>query len=78
MTLRYVLFDHESASSRFEQGTGSVYYPRDESGKIYCDFLQPFWCNIKVDPERYVPCGPYKLLVSDVAHEMKKKIGFQK
>ena len=78
MTLIYVLFDHESATSRSEQAPGSVYHPRDKSGKIYCDFLRPFWCNIKIDPERYVPCGPYKLLVSDVAHQMKKKIGFQK
>ena len=38
--------------SRSEQAPGSVFHPRDESGKIDCDFLRPFWCNIKVDPER--------------------------
>ena len=35
-----------------------------------------FWdppCAKKVDPERYVPCVSYKLLVSNVAHEMKEK-----
>ena len=37
--------------SRSEQAPGSVFHPRDESGKIYCDFLGPFWCNIKVDPD---------------------------
>ena len=29
-----------------------LFHPRDKSGKIYCDILRPFWCNIKVDPER--------------------------
>ena len=38
--------------SRSEQAPGSVFHPRDESGKIDCDFPQPFWCNIKVDTER--------------------------
>ena len=45
--------------SKSEQAPGIVFHPRDENGKIDCDFLQPFWCNIKVDPERSVPCGPY-------------------
>ena len=40
------------SKSRSEQAAGSVFHPRDESGKIDCDFLRPFWCNIKVDPER--------------------------
>ena len=39
-------------TSRSEQAPGSVFHPSDESGKIDCDFLRPFWCNIKVDPER--------------------------
>ena len=38
--------------SRSEQAPGSVFQPRDKSGKIDYDFLRPFWCNIKVDPER--------------------------
>jgi hypothetical protein len=42
----------KSYTSRSEQAPGSVFHPRDENGKIDCDFLQPFWCNIKVDPER--------------------------
>ena len=40
------------AISRSEQAPGSVFHPHDESGKIECDFVQPFWCNIKVDLER--------------------------
>ena len=59
--------------SRSEQAPGSVFYPRDESGKIDCDFLGPFWCNIKVVPEKEVLSGSYKLLVSYVAHQMKEK-----
>ena len=27
-------------------------HPRDKSEKNDCVFLGPFWCNIKVDPER--------------------------
>ena len=42
----------KSHISRSEQAPGSVFQPRDESGNIDCDFLRPFWCNIKVDPER--------------------------
>ena len=63
--------------SRYDQAPGSVFHPRDESGKIDCDFLRPFWCNIKVDPERSVLCGPYYLLVSYVAHQLKEKIKFK-
>ena len=39
-------------TSRSEQAPGSVFHPCDKSGKIDCDFLGPFWNNIKVDPER--------------------------
>ena len=46
----YCQFRHMS-KSRFEQAPGSVFHPRDKSGKIYYDFLQSFWCDIKVDPE---------------------------
>ena len=38
--------------SRSEQAPGSGFQPRDESPKIYCDFLGPCWCNKKNDPER--------------------------
>ena len=40
-----------SSRSRSVQAPGSVFQPQDKSGKIYCDFLGPFWFNIKVDPE---------------------------
>ena len=42
----------EKCTSRSEQAPRSVFHPRDKSGKNDCDFLGPFWCNIKVDPER--------------------------
>ena len=37
--------------SRSEQAAGSVFHPRDQSGKNDCDFLGPSWCNIRVYPE---------------------------
>ena len=37
---------------RSKQAPGSVFHPRDESGKIDCEILGPFWFNIKVDNER--------------------------
>ena len=37
--------------SRSEEAPGSVFHPRDKNGKIDCNFLGPFWYNIKVDPE---------------------------
>ena len=63
--------------SRSEQAPGRVFHPCDESEKNYWDFLEPFWNNIKVNPERWVLCGSYKSLVSYVAHQMKEKIGFK-
>ena len=63
--------------SRSEQAPGSVFHHRDKSGKIDYDFLRTFCFNIKVDLERQVPYGPYKLLVSHVVHQMKEKIKFQ-
>ena len=42
----------EMLKRRSEQAPGSVFHPRDESEKIDSDFLGPFWCHIKVDPER--------------------------
>ena len=50
--------------SRSELAPGSVFHPHDKSEKNDCDFLGPSWCNIKVDPEMWVPCGSYKPLVS--------------
>ena len=35
-------------------------------------------CNKKVDPERYVSCGSYELLVSNVAHQMNLKLMIEK
>ena len=43
--------------SRPEQAPGSEFYPRDESEKIDCGFLEPYWCNKKVNHETYVPFG---------------------
>ena len=40
-----------SPRSRSEQAPESVFHPRDESEKNYCEFLGTSWCNIKVDPE---------------------------
>ena len=40
-------------------------------------YLGPSWCNKKVNPETYVPCGSYELLWSNLAHEMKEKLTIQ-
>ena len=64
--------------SRLQQAPGSEFHPRDESDKIDCGFLGPSWCNKKVNPETYVPCGSYELLLSNVAHQMKEKLLIQK
>ena len=53
--------------SRSEQAPGSEFHPRDESEKNVCGFLGPSWCSKKVNPETYVPCGSYELLLSNVA-----------
>ena len=45
--------------------------------KIDCGFLGPSWCNKKVNPETYVPCGSYELLLSNAAHQMKEKLKIQ-
>ena len=60
--------------SRSEQAPGSEFHPRDESDKIYCGFMGPSWCNQKVNPETYVSCGSYELLLSNLAHQMKEKL----
>ena len=41
--------------------------------KGYCGFLEPPWCNKKIDPERYVSCGSYELLVSNGAQQKNEK-----
>ena len=63
--------------SRSEQAPGSEFHPRGESEQIYCGFLGPSWCNKKGNPETYVPCGSYELLLSNVAHQMKEKLTLQ-
>ena len=63
--------------SRYEKAPGSEFHPRDKSEKNDCGFLGPSWCNIKKNPETYVPCGSYELLLSNVAHQMKEKLTFQ-
>jgi hypothetical protein len=63
--------------SKSEQAPGSEFHPRDESEKIDCGFLGPSWCNKKINPETYVPCGSYELLLSNVAHQMKGKLTIQ-
>ena len=60
--------------SRSEQAPGSEFHPRDESEKNDCGFLGSSWCKKKVNPETYVPCGSYELLLSNVAHQMKEKL----
>ena len=60
--------------SRSEQAPGSEFQPRDKSETNYCGFLGLSWCNKKVNPETYVPCGSYELLLSNVAHQMKEKL----
>ena len=52
---------------------GSEFHPRDESEKNDFGFLGPSWCNKKVNPETYVPCGSYELLLSNIAYQMKEK-----
>ena len=42
----------EQHKSRSELAPGNVFHPRDESGKIEYEVLQPFWFNIKEDPEQ--------------------------
>ena len=38
-----------------------------------CGYMGPSWYNLKVDPEIYGSFGSYKLLVSNVAHQMNEK-----
>ena len=63
--------------SRSEQAPESEFHPREKSEKKDCGFLGPSWCNKKVNPETYVPCGSYELLLSNVAHQMKEKLTIQ-
>ena len=43
-----------------------------------CAFLGPPWCYKKVNPEMYVSCGSYELLVSNVTYQMNEKLIVQK
>ena len=65
-------------TSRSEQAQGSEFHPRDKSEKNDYGFLGPSWCNKRVNPETYVPCGSYELLLSNVAHQIKEKLTIQK
>ena len=57
-----------------EQAAGSEFHPSDESDKIDCCFLGPSWCNKKIDPERWVPCGSFEVLVSNESHKMREAV----
>ena len=71
------LFALVLGKSRSEQAPGSEFHPRDDSEKNdYC-FLGHYWCSKKVNPETYVPCGSYELLLSNVAHQIKVKLTIQ-
>ena len=45
--------------------------------KMIVVFFGPSWCNKNVNPETYVPCGSYELLLSNEAHQMKEKLTIQ-
>ena len=64
-------------TSRSEQAPGSEFHRRDESEQNYCGFFGPSWCNKKVNPVTYVPCGSYELSLSNVAYQMKEKLAIQ-
>jgi hypothetical protein len=49
-------------------------HPRYESEQNDFGFLGPSWCNKKINPETYFPCGSYELLLGNVAHQMKEKL----
>ena len=69
---------HVSPNQGLNKHQEVCFTPVTKVKKKYCDFQGPSWCNIKVDPERYFPCGSYKPLVSYVAHQMKhNKIRFE-
>ena len=53
------------------------YTPVTKVKTLIVVFLGPSWCNKKVNPETYVPCGSYELVLSNVAHHMKEKLPIQ-
>ena len=59
--------------SKSEKPPESVFHPLFWCGKSVCGSLGHPLCNLKVDPERYGPCGSYPLLVNNVAHHMNRK-----
>ena len=65
------IFQHKSRS---KQAPGGEFHRHDKSDKIYCGFLGPSLCNKKVNPETYVSCGSYELLLSNVSYQMKEKL----
>ena len=40
-------------------------------------FLGPSCCSKKVNPETYVQCGSYELLLSNVPHQINEKLMIQ-
>ena len=44
-------YNDSTPRSRSVQTPGSEFHPRDKSDKIIFGFLEPFWCNKKVNPE---------------------------
>ena len=52
-----------------ERAPGDGFHPNDKSDTIYCGFSGPSWRNKKkkIDPEGYVSCCLYELLLSNVA-----------
>ena len=59
--------------SRSEQAPRSGFHPPDKSDNSVAGFLGPRWYNKKVDPGRYVSCGSYELVVSNIAPQIKKQ-----
>ena len=60
--------------SRSEQTPGNKLHTHEENYKIDCGFFLPSWCNKKVNPDRYVPCGS---LVGKVGHQVKEILMIQ-
>ena len=61
-------------TSSSEQAPISGFYRFEKSERKNRGFLGPSSCDRKVDPERYVSCGLYELLLSKVAHQMSEKL----
>ena len=68
------LYRKNTLKSRYEQAPGSEFHPCDQSEKRIVGFWDLLGAIKKVNPEIYVPCGSYELLLSNVAHQMKEKL----